>query len=418
MKPVQRIFIALAVVLAASSSAFSADWTMTDLGTLPSPVDYQSYGVGINNLGQVVGGSRSQPAPIEAIQERPVLFDGGAVVDLGSLGGSKAGHLQETEPGAIDINNNGVIVGNSITSEGYGHAFSYANGVMTDLGTLGGLRSHASAINDSGVIVGGADTPASGQHAFVYSNGTMTDIGGGNAMGINESGQVVGIAASFTGFLYSDGVMQTLPDGIPYAINDHGLIVGNTAGPTFEDVKAAYYENGGWHSIGTLGGIGSGATSVNNRDQIVGYYSGDAGRATGGFFYSNGLMQDISSFVDPAAGWSLLQGIAINDQGQIAGYGRVDGTSHAFLLTPTMSTFELDATYTESGAHRSDRRRAAGRRVGQVADGRDRRQPGDVSGRGRRFGHGETGRRRLDHRGRQQLEPGAGARRRRATSSR
>ena len=56
-------------------------------------------------------------------------------------------------------------------------------------------------------------------------------------------------------------------------------------------------------------------------------------------------MQDVNSLIDPASGWRDLTAIAINDLGQITGSGIIDGNYHAFLLTPTMSTFELDVTY-------------------------------------------------------------------------
>ena len=350
MKSVARLLHALAAILAATSPAIAADWTISDLGTLPSPNQRQSAAFGINNDGQVVGYSAYRPQPGEAYHRDPVLFDDGNVVNLGTLGGVTQADYGQLLPRAEDINNNGVIVGDSLTPDGFCHAFSYSNGVMTDIGTLGGESSHVWAINDAGVVVGGADTSGGQQHAFVYSNGVMTDIGAETALGINGPGQVVGIMGANTGFLYSNGVMQALPGGYAYGINDRGLMVGNTTGNTFEDIKAAYYEDGGWHSIGTLGGVTSYAAAVNNRDQIVGFSDTDPDRYPGlpaeGFLYSNGVMTDINSLVDSTAGWTQLTGYAINDRGQITGEGKIGNAWHAVLLTPTMSTFELDASYT------------------------------------------------------------------------
>src|SRR5689334_7332966 len=92
---------------------------------------------------------------------------------------------------------------------------------VTDLGTLGGSGSTATAINASGQVVGYSDGPAgSAGHAFLYSSGQMKDLGtlGGEsyAYGINSTGQVTGEYASgwdpfygtlHTAFRYSNGTM-------------------------------------------------------------------------------------------------------------------------------------------------------------------------------------------------------------------
>jgi probable HAF family extracellular repeat protein len=79
------------------------------------------------------------------------------------------------------------------------HAFRYSGGAMTDLGTLGGINSAATAINATGTVVGSADTAAGHSHAFVESSGVMTDLGtlngtaaSSNALAVNSSRQVAG----------------------------------------------------------------------------------------------------------------------------------------------------------------------------------------------------------------------------------
>jgi probable HAF family extracellular repeat protein len=75
------------------------------------------------------------------------------------------------------------------------HAFLYRDGVMRDLGTLGGRASHALAINDEGVIVGTASAANGVARPFVYRDGVMTDLGfsggfiQGVAWAINNSGE-------------------------------------------------------------------------------------------------------------------------------------------------------------------------------------------------------------------------------------
>jgi len=45
-------------------------------------------------------------------------------------------------------------------------------------------------------------------------------------------------------------------------------------------------------------------------------------------------MTDLNSLIPRGSGWRLVQATAINKTGQIAGWGEVDGQTHAFLLTP------------------------------------------------------------------------------------
>ena len=76
-------------------------------------------------------------------------------------------------------------------------------GVTTDLGTLGGKSSCGYALNAAaGQVTGYADTTAGAVHAFLYAGGSMTDLGTltsttetvGTA--INASGAVIGYAVS------------------------------------------------------------------------------------------------------------------------------------------------------------------------------------------------------------------------------
>jgi probable HAF family extracellular repeat protein len=84
------------------------------------------------------------------------------MTDLGSLGGVSE---------ARGINDRGQVVGNyQITGEGFVlHAFLYANGTMTDMGTLGGSWSRAYGINCKGQVVGLAQNTANQDRAFLYN---------------------------------------------------------------------------------------------------------------------------------------------------------------------------------------------------------------------------------------------------------
>jgi probable HAF family extracellular repeat protein len=187
--------------------------------------------------------------------EHAFVWQDGAMSDLGTLGGFFSAGSEATA-----VNNAGQVVGGSygIHSGGHhhglhshriSHAFLWQNGVMTDLGTLGGKSSYANAVNDAGEVVGSAALRHSrefGTHAFLWSNGAMTDLGtlGGVdsfATGINNQGQVVGYSYTGTGythaFVWQGGVMTDL-----------NSLLSNGAGWTLSD-----------------------ATAVNQAGQIVGY---------------------------------------------------------------------------------------------------------------------------------------------------
>jgi probable HAF family extracellular repeat protein len=177
--------------------------TMTDLGTLGGPI---SVAFGINDLGQIVGRSRTATGEPHAF-----LYEQGAMTDLGTLGGNYSS--------ARAINSQGWIVGGSRPPTGPIRAFVVIHGVMRELGTLGGTYSEAFAVSNTGVIVGVAHTSAEQLHAFAYNKGTMIDLGtlGGGysaALGVNDLGDIVGEAETASGeihgFLYRDGVMRDL----------------------------------------------------------------------------------------------------------------------------------------------------------------------------------------------------------------
>src|SRR5688500_8724284 len=91
---------------------------------------------------------QTRRSQFESLESRRLLSY--SVIDLGTLGGSFSQ--------ADDINAFGQVVGRSARSSGDRHAFLWQNGVMADLGTLGGAisSSYANAISDAGHVVGGS----------------------------------------------------------------------------------------------------------------------------------------------------------------------------------------------------------------------------------------------------------------------
>jgi probable HAF family extracellular repeat protein len=75
-----------------------------------------------------------------------------------------------------DVNNPGVVVGSSVNAQEEEHAFAWRDGVMRDLGTLGGPGSRANAINDRGVAVGFAEVADQVSHPARWDGSTVEDL--------------------------------------------------------------------------------------------------------------------------------------------------------------------------------------------------------------------------------------------------
>lgn len=181
---------------------FYSAGSFTDLGKLSG--DTESTATAINNRGDIVGTSGRLLLSLVSGQDlvnrggggKAFLYSDGVMQDLGSLGGPLSG--------ANDISENGKIVGFSDTANGERHAFLYTRGHgMRDLGTLGGTFSEATAINRNGTIIVGDSTTSTGEvHGFVYANGKMVDLtelvvptGAGpviDAQDVNDAGQIAG----------------------------------------------------------------------------------------------------------------------------------------------------------------------------------------------------------------------------------
>jgi probable HAF family extracellular repeat protein len=103
----------------------------------------------------------TRPAETQETSAQPLY----KVQDLGTLvGGSRSQ--------AAGINNFDKVVGGSSTSDGFEHAFLYSDGVMRDLNNLipansGWTLTSAEAINGNGSIVGYGNNPDGLQHAFL-----------------------------------------------------------------------------------------------------------------------------------------------------------------------------------------------------------------------------------------------------------
>ena len=244
-----------------------------------------------------------------------------SVRNLGTLGGVLGSS-------AHSINDQSWIAGvANLTGDTEEHAAIWQDGVVTDVGTLGGHNSNVDfpVKNTDGLVVGFAQTPETdplGENfciflctpsgacngsnqtcrGFRWRNGLMEPLGtlGGNnsaATGANNRGLVVGVAENptqdpncvspqvldYEAVVWRGNTIHGLlpvPNdaiGAALAVNDNGQIVGGTgmcgSGPGIGPVlmHAVLWKNHTPTDLGNLGGtFNNVAYAINNRGQVVG----------------------------------------------------------------------------------------------------------------------------------------------------
>jgi len=283
------------------------------------------YPAAINNDGDIVGGVG------EGGQMKPFIwrdgvfeilpFESSIALDINDFGdfiinGSSASYLvragvpialqsiPDNPFNARSLNNHGVVVGSFMQSYLLSYAASWSNGIVQRISNDRAQIAHD--INDAGIAVG---TTSENDFSFIMA-------------AMFRDGHTIPLG-TLPGYYSSDAA----------AINSRGEIVGRA------------YSSEGVHTFvvraGTMIDLGAppGATTVygnalNNLGHVVGY-SWDGRRRERAFLYADGVMRDLNELVKPNTGWTFLIATGINDKGQIAAVGQINGgPPTAFLLTP------------------------------------------------------------------------------------
>lgn len=316
-------------------------YTFTDLGAIGS--NAFSVAKGVNATGQVSGAT----GPNNSAASQVFSYSNGTMTGLGTLGGNSGiGN---------SINASGQIAGYSQDASGAYRAFLATNGTLNDIGDLGGGSAVAYGINDVGQVVGSAVTSDGSNHPFLYGAGKMLDLGtlgspkGGSwwnsAQGVNNSGQFTGTSytanSGFFAFLWSNGKMTKMgtlggPWSQGYAINNKGQVTGLAYTKSRE--AHAFLASCATCKLKDLGAFGKFGTTwgfgINDSGDVVGQATCNCKTGYVAFLYSNGKLQDLNKLVS-VPGWTLIEADSINNAGQIAGTAMNDkGEEHGFLLTP------------------------------------------------------------------------------------
>jgi probable HAF family extracellular repeat protein len=345
-----KTLIFLFAVLAPWQVFAAPTYRIIDLGDLPGGID-QSFGHGLNDLGQVVGSSSAvlDKQEFETFDYHHAFVwsaSTGTMQDLGTFPGDI---LSE----AHAINNAGRIAGASGVPEATGFTFwNAATGSITDYAPYFGRElAKPRALNAAGDMVGYNNQYHSCCDFAVAPVALETPPGSietgpflSYAHDINNGRQIVGSYYSLFGddpaaaVLWNAagearelGSLTPGADSVALGINDSGQVVGGSGLEAFLWNPAPAI----MQPLGVLpGDTSSQALAINDAGLVLGVSASATGQRA--FLWSAGEgIVDLASRITNATGWTSIIGADINRAGQIVGTGRnPDGVQHAFLLEP------------------------------------------------------------------------------------
>jgi probable HAF family extracellular repeat protein len=247
------------------------------------------------------------------------------------------------------LNNAGQVVGRG-TSGGQAVGVVWKAGILRTLPALAaGQSSFATAINENGDVVGYSDDSASS--SIDNHRATLWQAGGGAAIdlgtygtdfasrayAINGQGVIaaVSLPANGSGFgqeiFVIDGMARSLiaeyltGDQSIQDINDNGTVVG------YINSQAFWWNAGEFHQFSLQGNLFSNATGINDREQIVGYGSTDAGLQP--FILEGSMLMNLNDLIAPgdSTSYPLELAHAINEGGDIL---VTDTQNNVYILVP------------------------------------------------------------------------------------
>jgi uncharacterized membrane protein len=326
------LVLAPAAPASAARAAGPVEYTVTDIGVFPGFDDIEASG--INESGQIVGTLHRTTYPYGA--EGFVWHPEFGLRSLGTLNGRSTG--------AAAINDNGEVVGSAgglaWWDPGFGFVW-FPAGFFRPLAAPPERRgAHPAAINNVREIAGNVDGLTLGwtREGAPELLGGLTPDGWGQALGINERGQVVGTSHDNPAGFFKRPIiwdakngLRELPtppvthsEGAARAINERGHVAGSVE-------QSDYTESAALWRDGKLTVIGRGeARALNDQDHVVGTHYANGARAQ---LYRDGTQIDLNTRIPAGTGIRLEYAVGINDRGMIVANGKnAQGQPRVYLL--------------------------------------------------------------------------------------
>ncbi|MGC2110195.1 MAG: hypothetical protein WA655_11810 [Candidatus Korobacteraceae bacterium] len=284
------------------------------------------YPTGINDSGQVSGTSGSFHAALWTKQ--------GGLREISLPAGF-------TRAEGLGINQKGELIGVAISAlSNQRQGFEFADGKLT---LLSGRQSKPFGINDAGQIAGETILGNDGiSGAVLWDGDVVMDLGGccgGTAIAVNNHGEAIANIydrqGQYQAFVWTqkDGLQHIAPSGSfssALLINDAGHVV---IEPFSKSILL--FEDGKFTKLELSPKYPSRPRAINNANVIVGSAGPFADSDHAFIWDKEHGYRDLNDLIAPGSGWVLRAASAINEKGEIVGWGDLRGEENVgFLLTP------------------------------------------------------------------------------------
>jgi probable HAF family extracellular repeat protein len=338
-----------------ATTGYAQKFTVTVLGNIANGASTSANA--INKAGQVVGSADDMNGNTYATiwnGTTPTIIAGQALPGISAFAYASA------------INNSGIVVGaqSTFTFGGF-YPFVWSPTLNSCLNCSGGAQVYG--VNDSGTIVGSAEVPGGGPDVppivpvmWASPSATEEDVlpmlnfDGAVAVGINDTGQIVGYSyTACCGASSMHATRWTSSNSLPKDlgtlggassqaknINNRGFIVGWADIGNGTEHAALWGPTTTAFDLGTLGGKSSYASGINVEGDVVGSAQTKSGVWHAVLWtHKHYKAVDLNDEIDQqkALEITLLDAVATNDRCMIVanGYNNKTGAAESFVLSLT-----------------------------------------------------------------------------------